>query len=386
MRMLLAVTVPLLIVAALVTAFLLTHERREDEVYTGFSGEAARNPFYAAQRLLEELGIDAESRVNLVPTEWLPPSSDTLLLQGDAELAAGDALTTLYDWVAEEGGHLVLLAPVGEGTAAEPLFHAFGLGFSAPDAEVAIGVAPEPDEALPEAAAYALSQSYPSRRLLIHGLPDTDDTDGMEQDLVSVADEHGYLAVRLPVGNGFVTAVATAGFFSNASIDRFDHARLFLDILAGYVEPGKVWLIYGVAYPSLLALIWQAVPELTLMLVLLLLLWLWAAMPRFGPRIVPPAEDRRSVLEHVKAAGAFAWRHDGAETLTAAVRNALIDAADRRHPGIARLSAKKQAERIAHLTGRSAAEVYALLEPEAVERPADFANAIHELKELRKSL
>lgn len=383
MRAFLTIAVPLLIVAALATVFLLTHERREDEVYVGFSGEAARNPFYAAERLLEELGIDAGSRANLVPTDWLPPGSDTLMLRGGSELAAGDELTTLYDWVALEGGHLVLLAPVDDGTAAEPLFRAFGLGFTAPDADVAVGIAPRQDETPPEADGYALSQPYSSRRLLVHGSPDTDVT---EQDMVSVADEHGYLAVRLTVGNGFVTAVATPGFFANTSIERFDHARLLLDTLAGYVDPGKVWFIYGIAYPSLLALIWQAVPQLTLTLGLLLLLWLWAAMPRFGPRIAPPGEDRRSVLEHVRASGEFAWRHDGAETLTAAVRSALIDAADRRHPGIARLSLEKQAERIAHLTGRSVAEVDALLAPDAVERPAEFANVIHGLKDLRKSL
>lgn len=382
MRVLVAAGLPLLIVAALATAFLLTHERREDEVYTGYSGEAARNPFYAAQRLLGELGIDAESRVNLVPTEWLPPGSDTLMLRSDAELAAGAELATLYDWVAEQGGHLVLLAPIGGGTPAEPLFDAFGLGLSEPDAEVALAISPEPDDALPEAKGYSLHQPYSSRRLLIHGPPGAVE----ESNIATIADERGYLAVRLPVGNGFVTAVATSGFFANPSIARFDHARLLLDILAGYVEPGKVWIVYGIAYPSLLALIWQAFPQLMLTFVLLLLLWLWAAMPRFGPRVAPPGEDRRSVLEHVAAAGEFAWRHDGPDTLIAAVRSALIDAADRRHPGIGRLSAKRQAERIAHLTGRPAAEVYALLEPEAVERPAGFANVIHELQNLRKSL
>ncbi len=383
MRALVAVGLPLLIVAALGSVFLLTHERREDEVYTGYSGEAARNPFYAAERLLLELGIEAASRVDLVPTEWLPPGSDTLMLRIGTELAAGEELATLYDWVAEQGGHLVLLAPVGEGTAAEPLFDAFGLGLSAPDAEVAVAISPEQDDAPMEAADYALYQPYSSRRLLIHGPPGEA---AAPENIATVADEHGNLAVRLPVGNGFVTAVAPSGVFVNASIGRFDHARFLLDIVAGYVEPGKVWIIYGIAYPSLLALIWQAVPELILMFVLLMLLWLWAAMPRFGPWIVPPGEDRRSVLEHVAAAGEFAWRHDGPHTLTAAVRQALIDAADRRHPGIGRLPLQQQAERIAHLTGRSTGEVYALLLPDASERPAGFANVIHELQDLRKSL
>lgn len=384
MRALVLVALPLLVIAALVTAFLLTHERREDEVYTGFSGEAASNPFYAAQRLLEELGIEAESRANLVPTDWLPAGSDTLMLRSGTDLAVGDELATLYDWVATEGGHLVLLAPPGEGMEAEPLFGAFGLGLSAPDVGDAIATADADGSMHPDAAGYRLFQSYTSRRLLIFDPPDAGAREAAG--MATIADDHGYLAVRLAVGNGFVTAVATTGLFTNTAIDQFDHARLLLDILAGYVEPGKVWFSYGIAYPSLLALFWQAVPQLALTLVVLLLLWLWAVASRFGPRLAPPDEDRRSVLEHVAAAGEFAWRHDGAQALTAAVRHALIDAADRRHPGIGRLSPQKQAERIAHLSGRPADEVYALLQPDAVERPLEFAHVINELKHLRKSL
>src|SRR5690606_6975521 len=76
-------------------------------------------------------------------------------------------------------------------------------------------------------------------------------------DLVAVADGFGMFVARRPYGDGFVTVVADGGIFTNPRLARADHARLFLDAVAGHIEPGAVWLVYSEDFPSLAALIWQ---------------------------------------------------------------------------------------------------------------------------------
>ncbi len=381
MRAFVLVALPLLVIAALVGAFLYTHERREEELFVGYSGEAARNPFYAVELLLEEVGIDAESRATLDPTRWLPPGADTLVLRSHGELAVADRVLALRNWVADAGGHLVLLPPARDNATVEALFAAFGLDLGMLGTGGQVAAVSDRDGA----EAYVLNLPYTAPRLEAPAWPDGAAHE--DPSVATLADELGYVAVRLPVGNGFVTAVSTSGLFFNGPLDRADHPRLVLDLLAGYVEPGKVWIVYGVDFPSLPALLWQAMPQLTLTLAALLLLWLWTAMPRFGPRVPPPGDDRRSILEHVAASGEFAWRHDGAQALAAAVRHALIEQADRRHPGIGRQPVARQAEIIARLSGRTAAEVRTLLEPVVIAgRPAEFVHIIHDLQRLRKAL
>ena len=128
-----------------------------------------------------------------------------------------------------------------------------------------------------------------------------------------------------------VTVVAGADFFSNRLIDEADHARLLLDVVAGYLDPGKVWLVFESSFPSLWQILWDAAPYLILSLAALFGFWLWAAVPRFGPKLEPGVEDRRSINEHVTAAGAFTWRHAGSEALARSAVNAMLQAAERRH-------------------------------------------------------
>jgi hypothetical protein len=123
----------------------------------------------------------------------------------------------------------------------------------------------------------------------------------------------------VPAGNGFVTLFASRRLFNNSYLGEAQHAKLLLDGVAGFVDPGKVWLIFEAAYPSLWRVIWTAAPWLVLSLAAAFVFWLWAAIPRFGPKVDVPGEERRSLLEHLNAAGSFAWRNDGAESLAGAL-------------------------------------------------------------------
>ena len=70
----------LLVLAASIFAawFFTTHEKRIRHEYTGYRGEARVNRYVAADLLLNELGIEADSRSSLTPSKWLPENTDTI--------------------------------------------------------------------------------------------------------------------------------------------------------------------------------------------------------------------------------------------------------------------------------------------------------------------
>ncbi len=384
MRQTLATGLSIAVVAAFVAWFLYTYEREEVEVYSGYQGEARWNPYLAAEMLLTKLGIEAETRETLRPTEWLPPSTDTLIISADPTIAVGDELDALYAWVQSEGGHLVLLPPEEESADVDLLLSLFGLGFEEVDPDP-IGDDPD-DESVDDGAEESVEDYESDYTLALHRtyyrITNTLDSEAV----TTLEDDKGNIAVRVEDGNGFVTVIASDLYFTNSYLDEADHARLLLDVVAGYVDPGKVWFVFQASFPPLWQVIWDAAPYLVLTLVAALLLWLWAALPRFGPKVEPSTEDRRSINEHVSAAGSFAWRHEGSEALAASVVRAVLQEAERRHPGIGRLPAEKQAEALAHLTGIDAQTILDGLVAAGDNRPRDFTENIQLLQTIRKAL
>jgi len=371
-----------LVIAGLVGWFLLTHERQEREFYVGFSGEARYNPFLAAERLLNELDIEADSRETFRPSEWLPPGTDTLVVYANPVLTESAELASLHYWVSVEGGHLVMLPPRNDDVSVDVLLTEFGLIMEPVD-DVLEDTGSEEDAADTDAAAEALEDdvdyevdlSLTQYRLMAL------DADAS----ASLTDDLGNIVLRRAEGNGYVTAVASEYYFDNYRLNEADHARLLLDVVAGYVVPGNVWFVFQMSFPPLWKVILDAAPYLLLTLALMLVFWLWSRMPRFGPLIEARQDSRRSIGEHVEAAGRFGWRYDGAAALIDDTVRATLHDAERRHPGIARQPRAKQAETLAHMTGLDAQDILDALG--GGEMPArDFTESIQLLQILRKRL
>lgn len=392
MRPMFVSVVSVLLVALFVAWWFSEYERDDVEVYTGYQGEARWNPYLAAEKLLTSLGIEAETREALQPTEWLPPPTDTLVVRADPTIAVGGELDALYDWVQVSGGHLVLLPPREESADVDLLMSLFGLGFERADPvhdDDSVDDDPETeaggdgDEATVDEGDTEEDIDY---TVALYATYYRVRNDFDSPAMTTVADDIGNIAVRVAEGNGFVTVIASELYFTNDYLADADHARLLLDAVAGYVDPGKVWLVFQASFPPLWRVIWQAAPYLVMTLAVALLLWLWAALPRFGPKIEPEAEDRRSINEHISAAGSFAWRHEGSEALAESVVQAVLHDAERRHPGIGRLAPEKQAESLAHLTGLDAQTILDGLLAAGDNRPRDFTENIQLLQTIRKAL
>jgi hypothetical protein len=371
--------------------FLTTHEKVRETEYTGFTGEARVNQFLAAEMLLNEVGIESGSITALEPSDWLPTEDDTLVLHASDPLAIGEERDLLVAWVSG-GGHLVLLPPAGSSAFAEGLHNQFGFAFvdneaDERDADTGTGDDGNTDDdnsgaknninkVVPEYD-YTLDLEYSFRRL-----QNTFD----ESPSASLSDAEGIIAARREWGGGYVTAFADARYFYNESIDELDHARLLLDTVDGHISPGKVWFVFDAAFPSLWQLIWENASYVVIGLAMALVLWLWSRMPAFGPAMAPESMERRSIMEHVRAAGNFAWRNRATADLIASSTAAIMRESEFRHPGIGRLSLENQAQRIARLTDMPVEVVFDALGNQHVQKHRDFTRLMKTLQQIRKGL
>lgn len=354
--------------------FFTTHEKVTKNQFTGYRGEARVNDFLAADLLLNELGIDADSRSSLTPSEWLPESSDTLVSRLSTTIAIGAERSMLIAWVAN-GGHLVLLPPNQESQiVSEFQDH---LGFRLVEVETDNTDDENQGDSDSESFAYSVDLEHTRYRIELHEV----DTVG-----TSLSDEKGVVAARREWGSGYVTVIANSRYFENLLIDESDHARFLLDAVAGYVEPGKVWFIYDATFASLWQVIWKNAPYVVISLAVVLAFWLWSIMPMFGPAIRLDAPVRRSIIEHVRAAGHFIWRNHGTRALTTSSTAAVMHEAESRHPGIGRLPANGQAMQMAGMTGLPVQAILDVLMNRDEPRHREFTHNMQALQRIRKEL
>lgn len=357
--------------------FFKTHHRVERSEYIGYSGEARYNEFLAAELLLQEVGIEADSKSSLTPTTWLPEYDETIVSRLTESMAVTDESTALFIWVSN-GGHLVLFPPKDDTQITSEFLEDVGLSITAVeydyDGEADDEKSEEVDD---EPVDYVLDLDNTYQRIELY---DADEFSA------TLSDDHGNVVVRRGWGGGFITVIADETYFYNDYIDDFDHARLFLDSVDGYVRSEKVWFVLDAAFPTLWALIWENGFYVVIASAVAIFLWLWSVMPRFGPAIEARESERRSILEHVAAAGHFAWRHHGTSTLTTSSIAALVHDAELLHPGIGRLSADEQAKILSKISGVPAQTILDVLLSSDESRHREFTHNVQNLQRVRKNL
>ena len=360
--------------------FLVTHEQVSSEEYVGYQGEARYNHFLAAELLLNEVGIEAESHASLSPVDWLPDYSDTLFVSASPAIAIPEQRFALEQWVSL-GGHLVLMPPSADAIVVDDFLLYFGYQLAEverddPDteAEQEEDSSAEEDE---EEYEYSVDVDQTRHRVIIE--------DGYVHS-ASLSDDKGIVVARQQWGDGYVTIVADHKYFLNTDIGDLDHGRLFLDTVAGYIDPGKVWLVYDASFSSLWQLIWDNAPYAVLGAAALILVSLWAVVPAFGPMILPEPPARRSIVEHVNASGTFVWKQRGASSLGRAASSAIVHKAERRRPGIGRMALAEQAKIIAEITDMEPQVVFDALQSDVGHQARDFTLQMQTLHRVRKEI
>ncbi|MCW0368367.1 hypothetical protein NB699_003350 [Xanthomonas sacchari] len=383
--------VGLLLVSVGAAWFFGRYERAEREIVLPPRGEAAYNPLYALRQTLRADGVRAESRQRLDLEAMRLRPHDSVVLYGDPRMlgkADGDAL---LDWV-EHGGHLVLRTPTAEVKRGDvPILEALDITVEARS----------PDGCLVMAVPGAAPQKVFCDGRRFHIDPDTPDNwwSGEDDDFVFA---------RVPYGDGSVDVLSELDFLENqddrlgkmfegspmeddpvlrsGGLREAGNRLLARQVLGPNYGQGTIHLIYSAELPSLWRTLFTRGWPAWLPALLVLLAWLWSRMQRFGPLLAAPAEDRRSLLEHVRASGEHLLRYGRADLLHAAVREAFLARLRRRAPIAAALEGPAQAAAIAERLQLPVAQVEQALQPPPPNQPAALRERIRLLVQMRNQL
>jgi hypothetical protein len=319
--------------------FVQNFEPYSEEVRSGFSDAARRNPWLAAERFLQRLGIQVES---LSGREYLrsPPVEPGVLLVRDlGPSLPREREERLLEWVAA-GSHLVIA--LGRAPATDEPNNSLleRLGVSLHEVEQLDQTDPaQPVLVEPPGAGESIKVAFdPSRSL--HLAEMTADW--------QVPAAAGYHLLRFRHGGGTITLLSDNRFLSNREIDAQDHA-LLLALLVN--EASRGWLLYSSQMPSLLELSWQHAPYLLVSGCLVLLALLWRLTQHSGPLLTQTNPARRDLLEHLQAAAEFLWQQDRASGLQGRTRRQAEKRWLRSHPLLGRLDQDARCEWLAERTG-----------------------------------
>lgn len=375
-------------------------------------GEAATNDLYAAQRLLESLGANAQSQVGFQAPPEGDPKRGVLILPTERRALTPRQRKQLLDWAAA-GGHLIVVTYTlkDEGDAADPMLDELGVtqymrkppkkkadedNPFASDNEKTAKPAPKrkPARASPfakpsdgecpaQTESGDLAPRFPAQSLRVCFDPrfrvEADDNE-----VWSVASRRGTHAAMIAHGAGRVTVLTDYEFMTNGHIGRADHADFLTALVGPDVKGLNVVLTPREDVDGLPLLIWRHGWTVVTVAALLIATMLWRGGTRFGPLEPRPEPVRRSVLEHVRAMGEFLWRRGEGRRLW---QSSL--AATRTRMARSLLPTKNPDREIAQIearTGIPAGRLRQAFYPTPKPGAEEFARAIATLEHVRKKL
>lgn len=349
-------TVAVLIAGLVVLWVLSGFEKKKEEIALPAYGEPTYNPLYALRETLRRDGLTAESRRQLdLPAMRLQPG-DSVLILDDPRTLTPSQVTDLLDWV-QFGGHLLLQMPKPDEDLDgddRGLLERLGVQTSEVHARCQPWQVPGQEHHLEfcSGTRFTLAGKVRSERSW---------ADGTDKTLAWA---------RLRYGAGRVDILGSTDFLRNGEDARdtglrdIPHRDLARLVLSPNYGKGTVHLIYEMQMPSLWKLIYKRGWPVWVPLLLALLAWLWMISQRFGALLPSPRGDRRSLLEHVRAAGEFLHRYGKTPLLYEAVRQSFLARLRRRAPLAAALAGDAQAQAIAdHLKWPLARVQTALQQP-----------------------
>jgi len=358
-------------------------EKVEVDVDIGLQGEARVNPLLAAERLYSGMGLQARTLPGAL--DKLPPTDYAIVLVSPRRAVGGKRLSDLKDWV-HRGGRLV--AAVDEAPSLDPLLSWFGVHVVVPkEKDEKSKKDKKEDEQEDTEKVGTETLEMPSRsgkvRIEVARLPRLVDERRLANFWLGSAS--GKFLLRFFEGSGRVILLSDASFLTNDHIGQPDHARAAWAVVNAQEPPKGVWIVVREDLPSLAGLLARHAGAASTSGLVLLAAWLWSAGARFGPIAPDPPRDRRSLLEHIEAAGDLLLRVGRGEDLVQSVREALLRRVEIREPEWSKLPPADLVARLAAASGLTPRRVDAALRG-SIDSPGDLTLAVETLEILRRSL
>lgn len=379
-----AVLVTIIVVALIAIWVAVNTEWGDVAIPAPLRGDAARNPFYGAARLVAELGVTSERREAL----GAPSTSSVVVLSTwgwDIDAARRGELER---WV-EAGGRLVVDgALVSGGDAFEQWSGIAREREEEPsDADEQPFSLPEDVDPCVELAEISYEPLGESTEPVYYDACNFDTTTWLESRrpvLWALSTEEDLQAMRVAVGEGTVTVVNGVPFIYRELLEG-DHAEVL--VAATQLRRGDhVVFMSEEDVASLPELVWRHGAPVIIVALVALALALWRGALRFGPLVAPAARGRRSLGEQILGTGRFVVRVGGGGALQAALARALHEAAARRIVGYEALPLVERAAAVARLTRGEASALAKAMQPASDPRQPELRTTLALLEATRRQL
>lgn len=359
-------------------------EPTTEQVWIGFSGDAARDRFMAAELFLVRMGVEVSLGRSAARLGDLDKARVAVVPARRQSLVPGE-IDTLVRWVSA-GGHLIVQAEGAD--VDDPLLEELGVpiaGGRAPDArnrtrrDNQSGGAPARNEA-PAEDAEMEAHDDPKYTRRYGRLADIMLPKASEPIIVQVRnpiafapearkpdyqwrDAHdGVHLATFVVERGRVTVLSTLPF-TNVLIDSHDHAGLLYHLVHWDTSSPVVRFFDWGGRRALWRWLLEQAPYAAIALALAIAGWIWRVSVRFGPIAPDPPPTRKRLLDHLAAIGRFQWRRGQTEELSRAAHDQALELVRRLSPGFDRLPPDRQRERLKALVPLSDDEAAAALDP-----------------------
>jgi len=375
-----SLTVILVVAVVLFVAWIARNtEWGEVTVPTPLRGDAATNPFYAAQKLVEVLGATSERRESLGAT-----STDAILVLSTWGWDINHARRAeLERWV-EAGGRLVVDAALVTGSDAFEQWSGIVREREEPDSDEDLFEAPEIVEPCRDVNEIRAQGSLMVASFEVCRFDPTSWLETSERVLWALDDEGFLIAARVAVGRGSVTVLNGVPFVYRELFEG-EHGEVLA--AATDLRGGDHFVFMTEEHvSSLLELVWQHGAPVIVVLLVFIALALWRGAIRFGPIVAPADRVRRSLAEQILGTGRFAVRVGGGAALVAAELRALHEAASRRIVGYERLPDAERTAAVARLAAVDADALAAAMNTSLEHRSLELRGRLALLESVRRQL
>ncbi len=377
----------LLMIATLAGVFFWGCERTTVRRELPPKAEAIGNPYLAAQRLLRRAGFEVRRFRDVSGLPWPPPPDATVLFSAGDVAWPPERAQKVLAWVRAGGHALVVASSPGEQQELELDTFFSELGLEAyPNEGVAADLRAETQAIFAEREGGALSVEL--RASQYWAVPE-------RQLNLSVGSEFGLHVVELEEGRGFVTALTDDLFLENASIGERDHGEFVVRLLGlqaisrrgELLQSGlPIWFVGSERIGSPWLVVLSNTWRILVTLAVLIVAWLLWISQRFGARLPDPSVARRSLMEHVEAAGRFFWRQGLRDQLLEAERQAVLERVRQRHPGWLELAPAELYQQLARGAGLTQDSVAAWMREEESPTAESFIEKVQGLHKIANSL
>jgi hypothetical protein len=175
-------------------------------------------------------------------------------------------------------------------------------------------------------------------------------------------DNLGGRLLQLADGKGRVTVLSNFDAMVGKTLSEADNAEFIWHLVSdGKAEKPSVALALIDQRAGLFSWLTNNAWMVLISALALFAIWLWRVLPRFGPLRPLLGVDRRSLREHLDAAGRFLAKHEEWQELVTPARTRTLQRLQRAHPKLAAMLPHMQSGYLATALGADETEIHRLL-------------------------